>query len=163
MATLCIACEKLDGIAAAGEDIDLELYGRLTDRLGRALHRLGLKRQQSGAGNTLGALIRADQMQRRQQTNGNANADDDRRTAVARRLVEAGKALRVFQIKDRYWARSREPRESERAFGREDYDRAEHLADVVLRMVRRDTIKFQADPKKWIDKIRELQGERVSV
>jgi hypothetical protein len=73
VATLCIACEKLDGIAAAGEDIDLELYGRLTDRLGRAFHRLGLKRQQSGAGNTLGALIRADQMmQRRQQTNGNA-------------------------------------------------------------------------------------------
>jgi hypothetical protein len=91
--------------------------------------------------------------------------DDDRRMAVARRLVEAGKALRVFQIKDRYWPNraTEQAMKSERAFGREDYDRAEHLADVVLRMVRRDTIKFQADPKKWIDKIRELQGERVSV
>jgi hypothetical protein len=28
-------CEKLEGIAAAGEDIDLDLYGRLTAHLSR--------------------------------------------------------------------------------------------------------------------------------
>jgi hypothetical protein len=44
-ATISIACERLEGEAAAGMAIDLEIYGRLTDRLGRAFHRLGLKRQ----------------------------------------------------------------------------------------------------------------------
>jgi hypothetical protein len=44
-ATISIACEKMEGEAAAGAEIDLELYGRLVDRLGRAFHRLGLKRQ----------------------------------------------------------------------------------------------------------------------
>lgn len=44
-ATIAIACEKMEGQAAAGEDINLEAYGQLTDRLGRAFHRLGLKRQ----------------------------------------------------------------------------------------------------------------------
>jgi hypothetical protein len=44
-ATLCIACEKLEGEAAAGRDINLDTYGQMVDRLGRAFHRLGLKRQ----------------------------------------------------------------------------------------------------------------------
>ena len=44
-ATISIACERLEGEAAAGEPINLELYGRLTDRLGRALQRLGLERK----------------------------------------------------------------------------------------------------------------------
>src|SRR5262249_37356125 len=44
-ATISIACERLEGEAASGEPIDLELYGRLTDRLGRALQRLGLERK----------------------------------------------------------------------------------------------------------------------
>jgi hypothetical protein len=44
-ATISIACEKLECVAATGADIDLEQYGQLTDRLGRAFHRLGLKRQ----------------------------------------------------------------------------------------------------------------------
>ena len=44
-ATISIACEKMEGEAAAGREIDLEEYGRLTDRLGRAFHRLGLRRQ----------------------------------------------------------------------------------------------------------------------
>src|SRR5262249_39082462 len=44
IATLAIACEKLEGKAAQGHDIDLVVYGTLTDRLGRALQRLGLKR-----------------------------------------------------------------------------------------------------------------------
>lgn len=73
-ATIAIVCEKMEGEAAAGSDINLEVYGALTDRLGRTFHRLGLKRQQRGNGG-LGELIRADQeMQRRaaqrQQQNG---------------------------------------------------------------------------------------------
>src|SRR5262245_29035544 len=44
-ATISITCERMEGDAAAGMAIDLEIYGRLTDRLGRAFHRLGLKRQ----------------------------------------------------------------------------------------------------------------------
>ena len=44
-ATIAIACEKMEGEAAAGEDIDLDAYGTLTDRLGRAFQRLGLERR----------------------------------------------------------------------------------------------------------------------
>ena len=44
-ATIAIACEKMEGEAAQGREIDLDAYGQLTDRLGRALQRLGLKRQ----------------------------------------------------------------------------------------------------------------------
>ena len=75
-ATIAIVCEKIEGEAAAGNDIDLDRYGSLTDRLGRTFHRLGLKRQQRGNGG-LGELICADQEQQRrkqqqQQTDGNA-------------------------------------------------------------------------------------------
>jgi hypothetical protein len=45
IATLAISCEKMEGEAAQGNEIDLNVYGKLTDRLGRALQRLGLKRQ----------------------------------------------------------------------------------------------------------------------
>ena len=44
-ATLCITCERMEGKAAAGEEIDLTAYGMLTDRLGRTFARLGLKRR----------------------------------------------------------------------------------------------------------------------
>src|SRR6516225_11468415 len=43
-ATIALACERAEAKAAQGEDIDLEVYGTLTDRLGRALQRLGLRR-----------------------------------------------------------------------------------------------------------------------
>ena len=43
-ATLAIECEKIEGHAVAGGTIDLECYGQLTDRMGRAFQRLGLKR-----------------------------------------------------------------------------------------------------------------------
>jgi hypothetical protein len=43
-ATIAIECEKLEGRAVTGEAIDLDLYGQLTDRLGRAFGRLGLRR-----------------------------------------------------------------------------------------------------------------------
>ena len=44
-ATLCIMCERMEGEAAAGRDIDLDTYGQMTDRLGRCFNRLGLRRQ----------------------------------------------------------------------------------------------------------------------
>ncbi len=66
-ATLSITCEKLEGEAAAGNDIDLELYGRLSDRLGRAFQRLGIKAVSSSSnGLTLGELIAADQRAERE-------------------------------------------------------------------------------------------------
>jgi hypothetical protein len=44
-ATISLACERLEGDIAAGREVDVLLYGVLTDRLGRAFQRLGLKRQ----------------------------------------------------------------------------------------------------------------------
>jgi hypothetical protein len=44
-ATLSITCEKLEGIAARGDAIDLEEYGKLCDRIGRCFQRLGLQRR----------------------------------------------------------------------------------------------------------------------
>ena len=44
-ATISIMCEKLEGEAAGNKQISLTDYGMLTDRLGRAFHRLGLRRQ----------------------------------------------------------------------------------------------------------------------
>jgi len=44
-AAISVACEAMEGDIAAGIQTDLELYGRLTDRLGRAFQRLGLKRR----------------------------------------------------------------------------------------------------------------------
>jgi hypothetical protein len=52
-ATIALACERMEGEAAAGKDIDLVIYGMLTDRLGRTFHRLGLKRQQKIVGEDL--------------------------------------------------------------------------------------------------------------
>src|SRR5262249_36227343 len=43
--TISLACERMEGEAAAGEATNLELYGRLPDRLGRPLQRLGLDRK----------------------------------------------------------------------------------------------------------------------
>jgi hypothetical protein len=59
-ATIAIACERMEGEAAAGQAIDLEAYGTLTDRLGRAFARLGLKRVARDIGPTLGDLLRED-------------------------------------------------------------------------------------------------------
>lgn len=43
-ATIALECEKLEARALVGEAIDLEVYGTLTDRLGRTFQRLGLRR-----------------------------------------------------------------------------------------------------------------------
>jgi hypothetical protein len=67
-ATLSIACEKLEGELAQGGDVDLVVYGMLTDRLGRCFNRLGLRRQAKDITTpSLGDLIRLDQDRQRQQ------------------------------------------------------------------------------------------------
>jgi len=43
-AMLAVECEKIEAHGVAGTAIDLEAYGQLTDRIGRAFQRLGLKR-----------------------------------------------------------------------------------------------------------------------
>jgi hypothetical protein len=57
-ATIAIACEKLEGEVAAGNDIDLDQYGQLTDRLGRTFQRLGLERRPRDI-TSLGSILRA--------------------------------------------------------------------------------------------------------
>src|SRR5260370_34724682 len=47
-ALISVECERLEGRAIAEQSIDLDLYGTLTDRLGRAFQRLSLKRQPPG-------------------------------------------------------------------------------------------------------------------
>ena len=44
-ATMSIACERMEVDAALGRVIDLEAYGKISDRLGRAFKHLGIKRQ----------------------------------------------------------------------------------------------------------------------
>ena len=56
-ATISITCEKMEGDAAAGHDIDLEQYGQLTDRLGRCFARLGLRRHARDLGPTLSDFL----------------------------------------------------------------------------------------------------------
>lgn len=43
-AMMSIQCEVMEGKAIAGEPIDLDAFGQLSDRIGRAFNRLGLKR-----------------------------------------------------------------------------------------------------------------------
>jgi hypothetical protein len=41
---ISVECEKMEAKSVTGEEIDLDLFGTLTDRLGRTLQRLGLRR-----------------------------------------------------------------------------------------------------------------------
>jgi len=43
-ALICVQCERMEAKAVSGEEIDLDLFGTLTDRQGRAFQRLGIKR-----------------------------------------------------------------------------------------------------------------------
>jgi hypothetical protein len=58
-ATIAIARERMEGEAARGNSIDLEAYGMLTDRLGRAFARLGLRRQARDVTPTLQDYLRS--------------------------------------------------------------------------------------------------------
>jgi hypothetical protein len=44
-AMISVQCELMEQAAVRGEGFDLAIYGELTDRLGRTLQRLGLKRE----------------------------------------------------------------------------------------------------------------------
>jgi hypothetical protein len=47
-ATIAVQCELIEAMMATGQSIDINtmnIYGQLTDRLGRTLQRLGIKRQ----------------------------------------------------------------------------------------------------------------------
>lgn len=52
-AMLSVQCERLEAAAIAGEAFDADLYGTLTDRLGRAFGRLGIKRHARPVQSTL--------------------------------------------------------------------------------------------------------------
>jgi hypothetical protein len=83
---------------------------------------------------------------------------EDRRLAVAGRVLAAQKCFRLFDIDGRCWANpasERAMQEAESAFAKSDYDRAEHLAEVVLAMLRRDSAKYNANPEAWIARMRE--------
>jgi hypothetical protein len=59
-ATISITCEQLETKAVAGEAIDLDVYGTLTDRLGRTFGRLGLKRIANDVTPTLDQYLAAE-------------------------------------------------------------------------------------------------------
>jgi hypothetical protein len=56
---LSVECEKMESAAVAGLPFDVESYGLLTDRLGRAFQRLGLKRVIHDVTPDLGAYLTA--------------------------------------------------------------------------------------------------------
>jgi len=58
-AMLSVECEIMESAAVAGQPFDLETYGQLTDRLGRAFQRLGLKRVMHDVTPDLGAYLTA--------------------------------------------------------------------------------------------------------
>jgi DEAD/DEAH box helicase domain-containing protein len=57
-AMLSVECEIMESAAVAGQPFDLDVYGQLTDRLGRAFQRLGLKRVMHDVTPDLGAYGR---------------------------------------------------------------------------------------------------------
>jgi hypothetical protein len=73
-ATISLACERMEGEAAAGAAIDLETYGKLTDRLGRTFQRLGLKRQPRDVTPSLAEYLASLQAQSEPEA---AEADDE--------------------------------------------------------------------------------------
>ena len=58
-AMLSVECEIMESAAVAGEPFDVETYGQLTDRLGRAFQRLGLKRVPNDVTPDLSAYLTA--------------------------------------------------------------------------------------------------------
>lgn len=56
-ATICVESERLEAQAAEGHEIDLDLFGTLTDRLGRTFARLGIRRQARDCTPSLGTYL----------------------------------------------------------------------------------------------------------
>jgi hypothetical protein len=44
VALMCVECERMEARSVSGETVDLDMFGQLSDRIGRACQRLGLKR-----------------------------------------------------------------------------------------------------------------------
>jgi hypothetical protein len=58
-AMLSVECEKMESAAVAGLPFDVDRYGLLTDRLGRAFQRLGLRRIAHDVAPDLGVYLTA--------------------------------------------------------------------------------------------------------
>jgi hypothetical protein len=54
---ISVECEKMEAKSVAGEEMNLDLFGTLTDRLGRTLARLGLGRVPKDIEPDLGSYI----------------------------------------------------------------------------------------------------------
>ena len=57
-AMISTQCELLEARAVAGENFDIEVYGQLVDRLGRAFARIGLTRNVIDASPSLADILR---------------------------------------------------------------------------------------------------------
>jgi hypothetical protein len=68
--TIAIACERMEGEAAAGNEIDLETFGALTDRLGRCFHRLGLRRVARNTVPSLSEYLRSEEQREAREAEG---------------------------------------------------------------------------------------------
>ncbi len=58
-ALMSVECEKMEAKSVAGEAIDLDVFGQLSDRIGRAFQRLGLKRTKRDVTPDLASYIAA--------------------------------------------------------------------------------------------------------
>jgi hypothetical protein len=75
-AMLSVECEIMESAAVAGQPFDLDAYGQLTDRLGRAFQRLGLKRVMHDVTPDLGAYLTATAAGKHQDGLGTVAASD---------------------------------------------------------------------------------------
>ena len=81
-AMLSVECEIMESAAVAGQPFDLDVYGQLTDRLGRAFQRLGLKRVMHDVTPDLGAYLTATAAGKSQDSVGEVAAPDTAETAA---------------------------------------------------------------------------------
>jgi hypothetical protein len=86
-AMLSVECEIMESAAVAGQPFDLDAYGQLTDRLGRAFQRLGLNRVMYDVTPDLGAYLTATGPGKHQDGLGAVAASD---TATAAETAASG-------------------------------------------------------------------------
>ena len=91
-AMLSVECEIMESAAVAGEPFNLDAYGQLTDRLGRAFQRLGLKRVMHDVTPDLGAYLTATAAGKSQDGLGAIATSDT--TASAAGTADSGQRLR---------------------------------------------------------------------
>ena len=88
------------------------------------------------------------------------SASKERAREVAKQVVDAQRVYAAFSYKGEQRP-SRALRqtmlEAERAWGDEQYDRTEHLTEVVELIGKRELPIFLADPKKWVETREELR------